>query len=145
MDRAKVILVVLNKKFLRNALTILNYKRVVPFVVLMDGKENFITINKKIKLQVVPFASLNQIVDLGRNFLWLICGRGNDKNSPAKLKKFLAANDVPENNIVNFEFMEQINPAWLANLRYVEENPVDCFATGNSLTEYGLDFKNIQS
>lgn len=143
MERLKVILVVLNKNFLRSALAILNYNKAMPFVVLMDGDDKFISLNDKIKIQVIPFASADKVIELGKNFLWLICGKGSDIDAPAKLKKFLAANDVPENNIVNFEVLEQINPLWLANLRYVEENSIDSFATGDSFVECGLDFKNI--
>ena len=143
MERLKVILVVLNKNFLKNALTILNYNRAIPFAILMDGDEKFIALNDKIRIQVVPFASLRRVIELDRNFLWLICGKGLDVDAPVKMKNFLAANDVPEDNIVNFEVIEPINPLWLANLRYVEENSIDSFATGDGLTEFGLDFKNI--
>ncbi len=144
MEKFKVILVVLNKNFLRNALTILNYNRTMPVAILTDdGAEKFVALNDKIRIQVLPIASLNQVLEIGKNFLWLICGRNSDKDAPDKLKKFLAANEVPEENIINFELTEQINPVWLANLRHVEENSADCFATGDSFTECGLDFKNI--
>ena len=144
MEKFKVILVVLNKNFLRNALAILNYNRTIPVAVLTDdGAEKFVALNDKVRIQVLPIASLNQVLEIGKNFLWLICGRNSDKDAPDKLKKFLAANEVPEENIINFELTEQINPVWLANLRHVEENSADCFATGDSFTECGLDFKNI--
>ena len=144
MERFRVILIVLNKNFLRNALTTLNYNKAMPVAVLTeDGDGKFITITDKIKVQVLAFSSLRQVLELGRNFLWLICGRGASNDAPEKMKKFLTANQVPENNIVNFEVIEQINPFWLANLRYMEENAVNCFATGNSFTERGLNFKNL--
>ena len=143
MEITKAILVVLDKKFLRNALTILNYRKAFPYVILMDGDEKFIALNDKVRISVMPFASLNQILFLKDSSLWLICGNGSGKNAPAELKNFLMANGVPENNIVNFEVTEQINPQWLANVRYVEENAIDSFATGNDLAVYGIDFKNI--
>ncbi|MBR0062209.1 MAG: hypothetical protein IJP68_12110, partial [Selenomonadaceae bacterium] len=143
MEKLKVILVVLNKNFLRSALAILNYSKATPVVILMDGDEKFIKLGEKVRIQVVPFASLNKVIVLGKNFLWLICGKTSDIDAPAKLKKFLAANDVPENNILNFEVMEQINPLWLANLRYVEENPIESFATGDDFTTCGLDFNKL--
>lgn len=142
MERVKVILVVLDKNFLRNALTILNYNRARPFAILMDGGEKFVTLNSKIKIQVLPFASLDKLIALGKNCLWLLCGKSSD-DTPAKLKNFLAANDVPENNIINFGFVETLNPLWLANLRYVEENSVDSFATGDDFTTCGIDFKGV--
>lgn len=39
--------------------------------------------------------------------------------------------------------MTKVNPAWLANLRYVEENGADFFATGGSQAVVGLDFNYI--
>ena len=141
MEKFKVILVVLNKNFLRNALAILNYNRTIPVAVLTDdGAEKFVALNDKVRIQVLPIASLNQVLEIGKNFLWLICGRNSDKDAPDKLKKFLAANEVPEENIINFELTEQINPVWLANLRHVEENSADCFATGDSFTDRLGDF-----
>lgn len=50
---------------------------------------------------------------------------------------------VPEDNIVNFEIPVHISTEWLANLRYVEENGADFFATGISYTEVGLDLRYI--
>ncbi len=144
MEKLKVILVVLNKNFLRSALAILNYRKATPVVILMDSDDKFIKLGEKARIQVVPFASLSQVIVLGKNFLWLICGKGSDIDAPAKLKKFLAANAVPEENILNFEVMEQINPLWLANLRYAEENPIASFATGDDFTTYGLDFNKLQ-
>ncbi len=141
MERLKVILVVLDKNSLRSALTILNYSKARPFAILMDGGEKFVTLNNKIKIQVIPFALLNQLIKLGKNYLWLICGKGS--GDAAKMKNFLTANDVPENNIINFGIVETLNPLWLANLRYVEENAVDSFATGDDFTLCGLDFKGV--
>lgn len=143
MEKLKVILVVLNKNFLRSALAVLNYSKASPVLVLMDSDEKFIKLGENARIQVVPFALLNKVIVLGKNFLWVICGRTSDADAPAKLKKLLTANDVPERNIVKFEVMEQINPLWLANLRYAEENPIENFATGDDFTTYGLDFKKL--
>ena len=143
MERTRVILVVLNKNFLRNALATLNYNRAIPFVILMDSEEKSIALNDKIRIPIVPLATLNQILPVGKNSFWLLCGKGSGKDAPAELKKFLAANGVPEDKIVNFELAEQINPYWVANLRYVEENVIDAFATGDDFTACGLDFRRL--
>lgn len=144
MEKVKVVLVVLNKKFLGNALNVLNYNRAVPFVVLTeDGDEKFLVINEKLKVQRLPFSFLNQVVELGKDFLWLICGRNNDSCAADGMKTFLAKSGVPEKNIINFALTEKIAPAWLGNLRMVEEGGADSFATGDELTVHGLDFKNI--
>ena len=101
MEKKRVIFVVLNEKFLRNALTILNFSKARPFIILMDSNSKSVTVNEKIKIQIIPLALLNQVIKLDRNYLWLICGRGSSKDAPAKLKSFLAANGVPEDNIIN--------------------------------------------
>lgn len=143
MEKIRLVLVVLDKNSLKHALTILNFDKAKPVVILMDGNDKSVTVNGKIKIQVVSFALLNQVVRRDKNALWLLCGKSFDKDAPAKLKNFLAANDVPEDNIINFEIVAPINPTWLANVRYAEENPIDCFATGDSFTACGLDFKNL--
>ena len=143
MEKYRVVLVVLSQNSLKRALTILNYDRANPVAILMDDSNKSVTVNGKIKIPVVPFSLLNQIIKQAKNSLWLICGKGSNDDALAKLKNFLVANNVSENNIINFELTEQINQSWLANLRYVEENPIDCFATGNAFTTCGLDFKNL--
>ena len=143
MERFRVVLVVLDKNSLNYALTILNFDKAKPTVILMDGNNKSVTVNGKIKIQVLSFASLNQVIRRDKNSLWLLCGKSSDKDAPAKLKNFLVANDVPENNIVNFEIVAPINSTWIANVRYAEEHVINCFATGGSFTECGLDFKKF--
>ena len=143
MDRGGVVLIALNKNSLNNALSILNYNNAVPFAVLVeDGNEKFITVNKA-RVQMLPFSFLSQIVEFGKNFRWLICGQTADSDAVDKMKTFLAQSGVPENKIVNFSFADRINPAWLGNLRLAESGGANCFATGDSFIERGLDFKRL--
>lgn len=144
MDSISTVLVILNKKFLTNALGLLNYNNVRPFVVLMeDGDERILSVSDKIKVQVMPFSFLNQVIEIGKNFFWLICGQTNDLADSDRMKNFLTENGVPENKIVNFGFADKINPLWLGNLRFVEEGGANCFATGDEFAERAFDFKNF--
>ncbi|MBQ7454625.1 MAG: hypothetical protein IJS69_06220, partial [Selenomonadaceae bacterium] len=144
MEKIRVVLVVLDKKFLGNALKVLNYNNALPFVILMeDGDEKFITIGGKLNVQMLPFAFLSRIVEVGKKLPWVICGRTKNFDDVGKMKKFLSENGVPEKNIINFSFIESVNQAWLGNLRVVEEGGANCFATGDELTARGLSFKNL--
>ena len=144
MEKIKVVLVVLNKKILSDAPAILNYGKVTPFLALTaDGDGKFITLDKNIKVQVLPFSLIDQAVEYGKNFLWLICGQSDIPDAPDKIKNFLTANGVPEKNIVNFNLLTALNRFWLANLRAAESGQLQAFATGDDFTERGLDFKNI--
>ena len=142
MNKIRVVLVALSKKSLSNALTILNFNRVTPLALLTDdGDGNFLEITKEIKVQALSFEYINQVVEIGQNCLWLIFGKTD--NSAADMKTFLTENGVPEANIVNFELLAQINPSWLANVRFAEEGNANCFATGDEFTVRGLDFRNF--
>ena len=144
MDKAGVVLVALNKKTLNNALGVLNYNNAVPFAVFAeDGNEKFITVNKNARVQVLPFSFLSQIVEFGKNFRWLICGQTADPDAVGNMKTFLAQSGVPENKIVNFSFVDRVNPAHIGNLRLAESGGMNCFATGNSFIERGLDFTRL--
>ena len=144
MEKTKVVLVMLNKKNLMDALTILNYGKVTPFLVLTaDGDGGMLTLDKNTKVQVVPFAFIDKAVEFAKNFLWLICGQTDALDAPDKMKNFLMANGVPEKNIFNFRFLTSLNRFWFANLRAAENGQVQAFATGDEFTERGLDFKNI--
>ncbi|MBR1647946.1 MAG: CDP-glycerol glycerophosphotransferase family protein [Selenomonadaceae bacterium] len=144
MEKLKVVLVVLNKKNLTDALSILNYGKVTPFLVLTaDGDGKFIALDKNAGVQVLPFALIDQAVEYGKNFLWLICGQSDIADAPDKIKNFLTANGVPEKNIVNFNLPTTLNNFWFANLRAAQTGQLQAFATGDDLTARGLDFKNI--
>ncbi|MBR3747841.1 MAG: hypothetical protein IKN27_12860 [Selenomonadaceae bacterium] len=144
MDKIKVVLVVLNKKILTDALSILNYGKVTPVLVLIaEGNGKFITLDKNTTVQALPFSLIDQVVEYSKNFVWLICGQSDIPDAPDKIKNFLTANGVPEKNIVNFKLLTSLNRFWFANLRAAESAQLQAFATGDDFTERGLDFKNI--
>ena len=144
MEKSRVVIVALNAKNLPNALSFLNFNNAVPFVIFAeDSNENLIKIAQTFKVQTLPFSHLSQMIELGKNFFWLICGQTSDVDAVGKMKNFLSTNGVPEKKIVNFSFADRINPLWQGNLRAVESGGVNCFATGDDFTERGLDFKKI--
>ena len=144
MKKIKVVFVLLDKKSLANALAILNPDKISPYCAFSDdADEKFYSVGDKIKIPMLPFSSLSQVVEVGQNFLWLICGKTDDVDDVARMKNFLAENGVPEDNIINFSFIAKINPAWLGNLRLIENGGAEIFATGDDFTERGLNFKYI--
>lgn len=139
-----MILVVLNKKNFGNALKSLNYDNVSPYVVLAEGGNGqFIKMGDKFKAQILPFEYLDQTLEVGVNFLWLICGGNDDSDAANKMKDFLMLNGVAENNIVNFGWTEPFGAAWTKNLQLIESGGANSFATGDILTERGLNFANF--
>ena len=142
MNKVRVVFVALSKKIPVNHLLLVNYNRVSPLALLTeDGDGNFLEITKDIKVQILPFSFVDKIVEVGQNCLWLVFGSTDKPSAASGMKKFLSSNGVPEANIVNFELLAQVNPSWLANLRFVEEGKANSFATGDDLTVCGLDFK----
>ncbi len=143
MEKNTVVLVVLNRNALGQALQSLNLAKVNLVAIVADGGDGrAISLGNKI-VPLFPFAAIQTLLDAGKNFLWLISGSLNGVGDLWKVKKFLKNRGIPEDNIVNFEILPHLSNAWLANLRYIETNGADFFATGISYAEVGLDFKYI--
>ncbi len=141
MEKINVVLVLLNANKLREALSSLNFNRAnLVAVVVEGGNGNFLTVDKR-RVPLISFASIGQLLNAGKNFVWLLNGHVNDAGDLWSMKKFLTANGVPEDNIVNFE--RWLTAEWFANLRYVERHGADFFATGISYAEVGLDLNFI--
>ena len=142
MEKINVVLVVLNRKFLEQAIRNLNLVKVNLATIIMDGEEKAFPVGGK-KIPVISIYDALKLVKDYKDFTWLIVGYENGVGDVFKMKKFLQAHDVSESNVVNFELTEQINPTWLANLRHIEERGADFFVTGNEFTRNGVNFKLI--
>ena len=141
MEKINVVLVVLNANKLRDALSMLNPERAnLVAVVIENGNGNFLQAGNR-QVPLISFASIGQLLSAGKNFVWLLNGYVNDAGDLWSMKKFLTANGVPEDNIVNFE--RWLTAEWFANLRHVERHGADFFATGISYAEVGLDLNFI--
>ncbi|MBR4152856.1 MAG: CDP-glycerol glycerophosphotransferase family protein [Selenomonadaceae bacterium] len=143
MEKLNVVLVALNEKFLNQAISTLNFDRANLITIITEGiPEEFLLMNDE-KIPVFPFAAIQEILNEGKDFIWLINGFVNGVSDIWTTKKFLISNGIPEENIVNFEVLPHISFEWLGNLRYIEEHGADFFATGISYTEVGLDLNYI--
>lgn len=144
MEKTGVVIVALDRKNLGNALKALNYDKISPYAVLIEGGNGkFLKLTDKVKVQVLPFEYLDQITAVGQNFLWLICGGADTSDAATKMKNFLALSGVNEKNILSFDWAEPFGAAWINNLQRVEAGNANSFATGDELTACGLNFANF--
>lgn len=148
MEKIDVVLVVLNREALENTIKKLDLTKVNPIAIITDSERKKIFLLGNKKIPVSSFRKIQRRMVDYKNFTWLISGYLNDSDDLRKLKKFLAANDVPENNIVDFEaFLETLadisQKTWLANVRHVEKYGADFFATGNEIMRDNLNIKLI--
>ena len=139
MEKIDVVMIVLNKNFLKTAIRNLNFDKVNLAAIIMDSDEKTFPVGKE-QIPVRSFSNVPNLVKKYSDFTWLIVGYEKGMGEVLKMKNFLMTFDLPEKKIVNFELSEQINSTWLANLRHIEENGADFFATGTEYTQTGLDF-----
>ncbi|MBR0261645.1 MAG: hypothetical protein IJQ85_07600 [Selenomonadaceae bacterium] len=143
MEKINVVLVMLNPNSAENAVKKLNLDSVNLAAIIMDNnKEKFFTVGEN-KVPLFSFKQIQSSIEKYKDFVWLISGYLNNSDDLLKMKKFLAASGLTEENIVNFEISSQVSQTWLANMQYVEEHGADFFATGNEFTRNGLNFKYI--
>ncbi len=147
MPKIPAVLVVLNKNNIQYAVNSLNFDnaQLVGIITELGGvhQNRQFLYYENIRVPIFSFSEIGQILTQGKNFAWLISGFVNGYSDIYKTKKFLMSNGVPENNIVNFEIISHITQAWVANIRYIEKNPVKFFATGISYIEAGLNFRAL--
>ena len=139
MEKLDIVLVVLNRKFLEHAIQNLNFDKVNLATIIMDGDEKAFKVGN-VQIPVSSFANVPKLIRNYKKFTWLIVGYEYGISDVANVKKLLLTLNLPESKIINFELTEQINPVWLANLRYIEEHGADFFATGDDFVQSGLDF-----
>ena len=143
MQKINVVLVLLNAKEIKTALRTLNFAAAnLVAIVVENGDGNFFNIGNK-KIPFVSFASMKPLLNRGADFVWLLSGVARSVADFWRIKKFLMASGVPDDNIVNFYVQSHISTEWLGNLKYVEKFGADFFATGISYTEVGLDLNYI--
>ena len=140
MKKLGVIFVLLDVNKIKEAFVSLNFNNAEPIAILIDngGNGKRISINGT-EIQIFSFAHIKDILNVGKNLIWLICGYARAVSDIYKVKKFLLSCGVPEDNIVNFELSLHLTSTWVANVRYIEKNPIDYFATGISYYEKGLN------
>ena len=141
MEKINVVLVMLNPNGLERALLSLNFANANLIAIVADnGNGQLLNFGER-KILLAPFSAVQELINTGKNFVWLISGSEGNIGDLWKFKKFLMNSGVPEANVVNFELMYTLE--WLANLRYVEKYGADFFATGGSHAEVGLDLRYV--
>ncbi len=143
MEKTDVVLAAFTRDSLEGAIKNLNpdSANLVAILTDADKDETFSVDGKDIPL--FSFTRIKKLVRKNRACVYLICDCVNGLHDLYKMKRFLTASGVPEENIVNFKLDEQITPTWLANLRYVEEHDIGFFVTGNEFTRDGLNVNFI--
>ena len=150
MEKKDTVLVAINKKSLKSEVK--NLKSVKLSAIFLDAGKNK-TFGKN-KIPIISFAKVDEQIKKYKDSTWLISGAAG--NAFDRLKKFLMAGGIPEENIIktgketsdvaasNIVKNEvQISPTYLANLNYIKEHGADFFATGNEYTRDGLNLKFI--
>ncbi len=143
MGRISVILVVLDGSLLEGALAALNFNNARLEAVIIDGGFGQSIEIGDIQFTAYPFSDIERFLKRPDEFIWLLHCSTSKVGDIWRIAKLLMANDVPKDNIVNFIIGAHIKQAWLGNLKYVENHPVDLIATGISYTEVGLDLDRI--
>ena len=136
MEKAEIVLVVWDKKSLKSAVKKLKFGVSNLAAIISDGNKEKIFHAGKRQIPIFRFEQIQQSVKKYPNALWMIGDNLKKKYYLRKMKKFLAASGVPEDNIFNLdvfdaEIFSQVSEKWLANVRHVEENGADFFATGD--------------
>ena len=143
MGKLSVILVVLDKHMLEEALAALNFNNAQLEAVIIDGGNGQSFVIGNIRFTAYSISDIDKFLKRPDEFIWLLNCSSAKVGNIWRVAKFLLACDVPRDNIVNFIIGAHISQPWIGNLRYVESHPVDYIATGISYTEVGLDLDRI--
>ena len=145
MEKIPVVLVVLNKDAINDALSSLNFNNINLIAILTSdfGDKHAELKFGQVKIPMYPFSYLKNFTNMKDKITWLISGFVRNVADFWKTAKLLIKSGVPKDNIVNFHVMGHITKEWIGNIRYIEKNNVDYFATGISYTEVALDINRI--
>ena len=147
VEKMPVILVVLNKNALNDALMTLNLEKANIIAILINdlipnNDRGQINVGKII-VPVFSFSYLKNFTALKDKAYFLLSGFVRGVADFWKMAKLLMANGISKDHILNFHVLGHISQQWIGNIRYIEKNLVDYFATGISYTEVGLDIDQI--
>ena len=148
MEKTEIVLVVWDKKSLKNAVKKLKFGVANLTAIISDGHKEKIFHAGKRQFPIFSFAQIQQPAKRYSNALWMIGDNLKKKYYLRRMKKFLTASGVPEDNIFNLdtfdeEIFSKMSETWRANVKHVEENGADFFATGNESMCNGLHLEFI--
>ena len=157
MEKINLVLVMLNPESTDNIVKKLNFDKVNLAAIILDLDLDNVVISTMVtddngeptfkvndeNIPVLPFAKIHRQTKTYKDFVWLIGGYVNSPEDILKMKNFLMASGISEENIVNVESLSQVSQTWLANLSYIKTYGADFFATGNESMCNGLHLKFI--
>ena len=89
MEKANVVLVVLNKAVLERSVQSLNFAVANLVAIVVEGGNGQVLNIGERSIPLVSFAYVHRLIDADKNFLWLISGQANNAGDLWKFKKFL--------------------------------------------------------
>ena len=144
MEKINAVLVLLRRDTLEETLKKLKLDNINLVTIVADsdtGEKTFRVGDNEVPR--TAFSAFPKVAKKLKDFVWLIGSCVNGVDDLDRMKNFLMTVDVPEDNIVNLEVTAQMSGTWSANLRCVEKNGADFFATGNEFMRDGLNMKYI--
>lgn len=87
LEKINAVLVLLNAKNINQALGTLNFAKVNLVAVIVEDGRGAISIGNR-NIPIVPFAAIQNVLDVGKNFVWLINGFVNSFGDLWKTKNF---------------------------------------------------------
>ena len=148
MNKIPVVLVIIKPGELNLVLSSLNFDKAHIVAVVIDGAKRIeepkgrMLMLGDLQVPMIPFSLIDQVTAQGQNLIWLVCRSGLE-GKIWKVAKFIENHGVPRDNIINFSARLNFQPVHAANLKYAQENPIDFFATGISITAYALDITRV--
>ena len=143
MAKQDVVLVILKKESLADAVKNLNSDKVNLQAIITDSDdEKFFPFGAD-KVPLYSILNLKRLIKKHKGAYFLISSYENNIGDVSRMQRFLTANGVAKERVVNFELSTQISRTWLANLRNVEKYGADFFATGDEFMRDGLNVNFI--
>lgn len=139
-EKTPIILLLLNRNYLSNAIRSLNWNNALGKAVVMEADAvTFVTFDDK-RIPLFPYGQVEKVLSMDdSSTLWLVYGYNRDVSDAWKMAKFLMAYGIERKRIINFSVDIFLNRAWFGNLRLAERQSLDFFSTGISYTEVGLE------
>ena len=136
MEKVNAVLVALSKKFFDDAARKLNFDDVNLVAVVQEKSDGGSLAIGGQNVARMDFSAVKEILNREPDCLWYA-------EDVLKVKGRLTADGVAAENIFDIELAAQINAAWLAKLRQIEQGGADFFVTGGSCAMVGLDLNFI--
>lgn len=139
----KIILVIQNKNLLNSIINLIEFKNTNLLCVIMDSNDSTYLKFENMNVPIYSAKIFSSGLQVTADTYWLICGYQRRMSEIGDMAKVLREKGIAKSQIINFSFPQFIGIHWIKNLRYAEKHSIECFATGISYTEVGLDWGQI--